>query len=164
MRIRPVTFIDSPQIAEIYNYYVDSSHATLEIERIEPAEMEVRVRETIDRGYPFFICEEGTEIVGYAYGHQFRKRPAYRFSVEVSVYVRQANEKTQIGSRLYRALLSEMEKGDFHTVIAGISLPNDASVRLHENFGFEKVAHFREVGFKFGRWIDVGYWQKLLMS
>ena len=80
-------------------------------------------------------------------------------SVEVSVYVRPGHTERSIGKLLYEALFDELKKGDFHAIIAGISLPNDASVVLHEKFGFEKVAHFREVGRKFDRWIDVGYWE-----
>jgi phosphinothricin acetyltransferase len=78
------------------------------------------------------------------------------------VYVKRGSEGRNVGTLLYESLLDEIRKGDFHAVIGGISLPNDASVRLHEKFGFEKVAHFREVGRKFGRWIDVGYWQLLI--
>ena len=113
-------------------------------------------------GYPFLVCVDSDEIVGYAYGHQFRTRRAYRHSIEVSVYTKPGHEKRNIGTLLYEKLFSEIKKGDFHSIIAGISLPNDASIRLHEKFGMEKVAHFHQVGRKFDRWIDVGYWQMVL--
>ena len=119
-----------------------------------------RIEEGQAAGYPFLVGHFGNEIVGYAYGRRFRPRFAYLHSIEVSVYVKHGNRGQQIGTLLYQALLSEIRQKDFHAVIGGISLPNDASVRLHERFGFEKVAHFREVGRKFGRWIDAGAdWQ-----
>jgi phosphinothricin acetyltransferase len=124
--------------------------------------MHRRIEEGWANGYPFLVCQLGAELVGYAYGRQFRPRSAYRYSIETSVYVKHNNVGQKIGTTLYEKLLSEIREKDFHAVIAGISLPNDASVFFHENFGFEKVAHFREVGHKFGRWIDVGYWELLL--
>lgn len=162
MKIRSADLPDAPQIAEIYNYYIASSHATFEVDQIDAVETESRMRNVIDRGYPFFVAEENDEIAGYAYGHQFRERQAYRHSIEVSVYVKPGWERRNIGTNLYEALFAEIKKGDFRAIIAGISLPNDASVRLHERFGMKKVAHFREVGRKFDRWIDVGYWELIL--
>ena len=161
MNIRKAAIEDAAQIAEIYNYYIKTSHATFELETIDSNEMKNRIRETFQKNYPFFVCEENEEIVGYAYGRMFRPRRAYLHSIEVSVYIRKGSEGKQIGTRLYEKLLHEILQNDFHAIIAGISLPNDASIRLHEKFGFEKVAHFREVGFKFERWIDVGYWELL---
>jgi L-amino acid N-acyltransferase YncA len=161
MNIRKVELNDAAQIAEIYNYYIKTSHATFELETIDAREMENRIGETFQKNYPFFVCEESGEIVGYAYGRMFRPRRAYMHSIEVSVYIRNGAEGKGVGTMLYEKLFHEILQKDFHAIIAGISLPNDASVRLHEKFGFEKVAHFREVGYKFGRWIDVGYWELL---
>jgi L-amino acid N-acyltransferase YncA len=161
MNIRTVTLADAAQVAEIYNYYIKTSHATFELETIDSVEMENRISETFQKNYPFFVCEENEEIVGYVYGRMFRPRRAYLHSIEVSVYIKNGAEGKGIGTMLYQRLFSEILQRDFHAIIAGISLPNDASVKLHEKFGFEKVAHFREVGFKFGRWIDVGYWELL---
>ena len=161
MNIREVTPKDAAQIAEIYNYYIETSHATFELEAIDAAEMKSRIRDILEKNYPFFVGEENGEIVGCAFAHQFKARRAYRHSVEVSVYLKNGFEGKGVGSALYQKLFSEISERDFHAIIAGISLPNDASVKLHEKFGFEKVAHFKEVGFKFGRWIDVGYWQIL---
>ncbi len=89
-------------------------------------------------------------------------RQAYEYAAEVSIYVRNAAKQKGIGSQLYVQLFEELAETDIHAVVAGISLPNDASVRFHERLGFEKVAHFKEVGYKLGRWIDVGYWEKIL--
>jgi phosphinothricin acetyltransferase len=161
MNIRTVTFDDAAQVAEIYNYYIETSHATFELEAIDSAEMTNRIRETFQKNYPFFVCEENAQIVGYAYGRQFRPRRAYMHSIEVSVYIKRGAEGKGVGTMLYEKLFAEILQMDFHAIIAGISLPNDASIKLHEKFGFEKVAHFREVGYKFGRWIDVGYWELL---
>ena len=162
MQVRDAKHDDAIDIAYIYNYYIATSHATFEIEPIDEAEMLRRIEDCWYAGYPFLICEDNDEIVGYAYGHRFRERPAYMHSVEVSVYVRPGHTERNIGYMLYEALFEELRKGDFHAIIAGISLPNDPSVRLHEKFGFEKVANFREVGRKFDRWIDVEYWQLML--
>lgn len=164
MNVRPATLHDSAQIAAIYNHYIATSHATFELEPIDAGEMRSRMVETFERGYPFLVCEINNEIIGYAYGRYFRPRAAYKHSIEVSVYIKEGHERKGTGQVLYEKLFPEIFKGDYHAVIAGISLPNEASIRLHEKFGFEKVAHFREVGFKFGRWIDVAYWELLILS
>lgn len=162
MIIRIADQTDAPFVAEIYNHYIETSHATFEVEPVDADEMLRRINDGRAAGYPFFVAEEDGEIVGYAYGRRFRPRAAYRRSIEISVYLRNGHEGKNIGTQLYEQLFSEINKGDFHAIIAGISLPNEASIRLHEKFGMTKVAHFREVGFKFGRWIDVGYWELLL--
>lgn len=162
MKVRRARIDDVDEITSIYNYYITNSHATFEIEPVNTAEMVRRMSECIDDLYPFFVCEsELSQLLGYAYGHKFKSREAYRHSIEVSIYVRPDAQGQSIGTNLYKVLLSEIKQLDFHAVIAGISLPNDASIRLHEKFGFVKVAHFHEVGSKFDRWIDVGYWQLL---
>jgi len=159
MNIRPASLTDASQICEIYNHYILASHCTFEILPIETAEMGSRISDVLDHGFPFLVAELDDKLLGYAYARQFRTRPAYRHSAETSVYIRNGSEGHGIGTALYERLFEAISKLDFHAVIAGVALPNDASIRLHEKFGFEKVAHFREVGFKFGKWIDVGYWQ-----
>ena len=162
MLIRPAEADDTVEIAYIYNYYIATSHATFEVDPVDAAEMELRLDAAQQKGYPFLVADDDDEIVGYAYAHEYRARPAYRQSIEVSVYVRPRHDGKNIGSALYEKLLAEIKAAHFHAVIAGISLPNDASIALHEKFGFRKVAHFREVGRKFDRWIDVGYWELVL--
>jgi phosphinothricin acetyltransferase len=98
-------------------------------------------------------------VVGYAYATKWRVRPAYRHSVESTIYLDQAFAGRGLGRVLYETLLDELRRRELHRVIAGIALPNEASVGLHEAIGFRKAAHFSEVGRKFGRWIDVGYWE-----
>jgi len=158
MKTRKAELKDSEEIAKIYNYYIENSHSTFETETISSAEMQKRIEETIEF-YPFLVAEDKCGVVAYAFAHQYKSRCAYKNTAEVSVYVNEGNSGQGIGIKLYEKLFAELLKTDVHALIAGIALPNDASVKLHERFGFEKVAHFREVGFKFGRWIDVGYWE-----
>jgi L-amino acid N-acyltransferase YncA len=158
MILRQANSADAAQLAEIYNFYIENSHATFETETINSNEMQRRIGEIIET-YPYLIYEENGEILGYAYAARYKARSAYRHSVEISVYIRHGANGKGIGVSLYEKLFEELSQTGVHAIIAGISLPNEASVKLHEKFGFEKVAHFREVGFKFGRWIDVGYWE-----
>ncbi len=158
MNIRNVNLEDAAQIAEIYNYYIKNTHQTFETEPLSADEMQERIAKTIE-DYPYLIAEEDGEIYGYAYATQFKMRQAYEFSAEVSIYVKNAAKQKGIGTRLYEKLFEELKETDIHALIAGISLPNDPSVQFHQKLGFSKVAHFREVGYKLGRWVDVGYWE-----
>lgn len=160
MNIRHVKDEDAEQITEIYNYYVLETHSTFEIQPLKLADMRMRF-EYIARSHPFLVAEREAEILGYAYATPFKLRDAYRHSAEVSVYVKRGAHGRGIGTGLYTELFAALYQNDAHALIAGIALPNEASIRLHEGFGFEKVAHFREVGRKFGRWIDIGYWELL---
>jgi len=162
MLIRFAKPLDAAAVVFIYNHYIDNSYATFEVERIDASDMQRRIGEIQAAGYPFLVCEEGDEIVGFAYANRYKTRAAYQHSVEVTVYIRDGFGGKGVGTLLYEQLFSELKNADIHAMVAGISLPNDASVKLHEKFGFEKVAHFREVGRKFDRWIDVGYWECLL--
>lgn len=158
MNIRQVEIIDAEQIAEIYNFYVQNTHHTFETEPVNFGEMQKRIGEII-KNYPYIIAEENDEILAYAYAAKYKSRCAYRRSVEISVYGKNGTKGKGFGTKLYEKLLEELSKIDAHAIIAGIALPNEASIKIHERFGFEKVAHFREVGFKFNKWIDVGYWE-----
>lgn len=149
---------DVPAICDIYNHYVDTSIITLEEAPVSVDEMTSRVTSCM-QSFPWLVCEAGDRIVGYAYANRWHGRSGYRYSVEVTVYVRQGEGRKGYGQALY-AELFRMLAGRYHAVVAGVSLPNEGSVRLHEKFGFRKVAHFPEVGRKFDRWVDVGYWQK----
>ncbi len=163
MNIRKATMEDAGQIAEIYNFYIQNTHHTFETEPVDSDEMRKRIGETIE-SYPFLVCEENSEIWAYAFAARYKSRCAYKSSAEVSVYVKNNLRQKGIGKILYEKLFEELSKTDVHAIIAGIALPNEESIKLHERFGFEKVAHFREVGFKFGRWIDVGYWELLMQN
>jgi phosphinothricin acetyltransferase len=153
---------DAPQISEIYNHYVRTSTITFEEEPVSASEMAGRIREVQSLSYPWLVVRAATDILGYAYAGKWKTRAAYKHSSEITVYVRAGQERSGIGSALYQHLLPALKARGVHAAIGGVALPNDASVRLHEKFGFHKCAHFREVGFKFDRWIDVAYWQRVL--
>ncbi len=160
MNIRHAKPEDAGQIAEIYNYYILNTHHTFETEPLSAEEMLERVVE-ICESYPYLVAEENGEILGYVYATQFKLRQAYKHSVEASIYVKNQAKQKGIGSQLYEKLLAELAETDVHAIMAGISLPNEASVKFHEKLGYEKVAHFKEVGYKLGRWVDVGFWEML---
>lgn len=157
--IRPAAAGDSAAIAEIYNHYVANTVITFEEEPLTASELARRMEDVRTASLPWLVAEREGKVTGYAYATPWRARSAYRFSVEVTVYLDPDCSGLGIGSRLYEALLSKLGKLDLHAAFGVIALPNDASVALHEKFGFAKAAHLREVGFKFGRWVDVGYWQ-----
>ena len=159
--IRKVTLEDAGEISEIYNHYILNSIATFETIAIGVEEMQNRIR-LVQQNFPWLVFESDGEILGYAYATEWKARRAYKRTVESTVYLRQDAFNKGIGTKLYKALLKELKKMKVHAVIGGISLPNDASIALHEKFKFEKVAHFKEVGFKFNKWIDVGYWELLI--
>lgn len=162
MLIRPAEPDDAAAVADIYNYYIRTSHATFEIDEIDAAEMGRRIAETVADGYPSLVAVDGTEVMGYAYGRQFWSRYGYRHAIEVAVYIRNGREGQDVGRALYEDLFAGIKAPEYHSIIATISLPNDAGVWLHERFGMTKAARFREVGRKFDRWIDVGYWQLII--
>jgi L-amino acid N-acyltransferase YncA len=159
--LRNVRPDDAPAISDIYNHYVRNSPATFEEVPVSSDEMRKRILET-SRAYPWIVSEEDGKLLGYCYGRKWRERAAYRHSVEVSTYLDPSAVGKGRGSALLDAILVELCRRGFHCVMGGISLPNDASVALLQKFGLRQVAHFKEVGYKFDRWIDVGYWQLLL--
>lgn len=161
-RIRTAVPADARVVAEIYNHYVLHTVVSFEEEPVSPTAMSERIEAAGVHSLPWLVAERNGEVAGYAYAIRWRARHAYRHSVEVSAYVAPERGGQGIGSALYGHLLPVLADGGIHAAMGGIVLPNQASVALHEKFGFHKVAHFREVGFKFGRWIDVGYWQRIL--
>jgi phosphinothricin acetyltransferase len=164
MHIRAATTDDAEAIAAIYNHYVLNTTVTFEEAAVAPAEMAQRIADLLAGGLPWLVATSADAVVAYAYASKWRVRHAYRFSVESTVYVDAGWHGQGIGGALYAELLRQLARAGYHLVIGGIAMPNDASVRLHEKHGFEKVAQFCEVGFKFGRWLDVGYWQKTLQN
>jgi phosphinothricin acetyltransferase len=157
--VRPATREDADAIAAIYNHYVLETIVTFEEAPVAPVEMTRRIAEVQAAALPWLVAEKAGQVAGYAYATPWRSRIGYRFSVEVTVYTAPGQAGSGIGSRLYETLLPLLESRGIHAAMGGIALPNDASIALHEKFGFRKVAHFREPGLKFGRWIDVGYWE-----
>jgi L-amino acid N-acyltransferase YncA len=162
MTIRPATPSDAEAIAAIYNYYVTQTIVTFEEETVAPSEMLRRMEEVQLASLPWLVGEVDGRVAGYAYAGKWKGRSGYRFSAEVTVYLDPAHLGRGLGSRLYDRLFEILRSCGTHAIMGGIALPNTASVALHEKFGLEKVAHFKAVGFKFDRWIDVGYWQRIL--
>lgn len=160
--IRPATETDAAAIAAIYNHYIERTIVTFEEETVNAAEMAGRIRDTLDAGLPWIVTTENDHVVGYGYLGKWKSRCSYRYSVEASVYLDQAATRRGYGSEIYLSLINSAKALEMHAVIGGVSLPNPGSQRLHEKLGFEKIAHFREVGYKFDQWIDVGYWEKIL--
>jgi len=160
--IRPARSADAEAIARIYNFYILNTVITFEEQAVTPQIIAERILEITSDSLSWLVAETSDRIVGYAYASMWKDRSAYRHSVESTVYVDPAELGVGSGSLLYESLLANLRQQKFHVVIVGIALPNQASIRLHEKFGFRKVAHFKEVGYKFGQWIDVGYWQLIL--
>ena len=161
MNVRKATPSDAAPFCAIYNHYVANTIVTFEEEAVAATEMARRIENTAAR-FPWLVAEHEGNVVGYAYATDWSSRAAYRNSVEISIYLAPDAAGRGIGSRLCEALLGELKAMGVHTVIGGVALPNEASVALHEKFGFAKTAHFHEVGRKFGRWIDVAYWELIL--
>lgn len=159
--IRAAVASDAEQILAIYNYYIANTTTTFEEELVTADEIAKRISE-ISENYPFIVYEEDGKILGYAYGSQFRKRIAYRFTVETSVYVDHKCPGRGIGKALYQELLDMLSDAGFHRAMGVITLPNPTSVRFHEDFGFVEAGRFHEVGRKFDQWLDVGFYEKKL--
>jgi phosphinothricin acetyltransferase len=163
IHIRPATIADLPGILDIYNEAVQNTTASYDY---EPRTTEAQIawfEEKAKGNYPVFVAEdERGRIVGWGALSAFRGRIGYRFTVEDSVYVAADQRGRGIGKRLLAALIVAARERGFHAIIAGIDAEGEASVRLHEAFGFERVAYLKEVGYKFGRWLDVVLMELLL--
>jgi phosphinothricin acetyltransferase len=151
---------DAARLCEIYNHYILTAVATFEEEPVSVDEMRQRVDE-VQKHFFWLVYEDGGEVAAYAYAGKWKARAAYRHSVELSVYVSPDRQGRGIGKQLYAELLRRLRERDVHSVIGGVAGNNAASIALHVSFGFEQVAHFRDVGHKFGQWIDVTYFQLL---
>ena len=162
MQVRDATSEDAAALARIYNPYVLNTIITFEESAVTAEDMAGRVGEAQAASLPWLVAESAGGVLGYAYASKWKGRCAYRFSAEVTVYVEEGGARRGVGSTLYGELLQRLRDAGLHAAMGGIALPNEASVALHEKFGFRQVAQFREVGFKQNRWIDVGYWQVLL--
>lgn len=160
-KIRPVSSDDAEAICAIYNYYVQNSTISFEEEGVSPVEMSRRIVD-VTESLPWLVIENEGVVDGYAYATKWRARSAYRFSVEISVYLSPNAIGKGYGANLYANLMERLAILGVHAVIAGIALPNEKSIKLHEKIGLKKIAHFEQVGFKNQQWVDVGYWQKML--
>lgn len=161
--IRIATEQDAQAITSIYNHYIENTVVTFETAVITVDTILARMKTVNAANLPWLVAEDKDgQVIGYAYASPWRERYAYRFSVEITVYLAKHETGKGYGSKLYKALFSALESYDVHVVIGGITLPNDESVALHEKLGLVKAAHFSEVGYKFEQWLDVGYWQARL--
>lgn len=161
MPIRDCTTGDIPSICNIYNHYIAHTVITFEELPVSVVEMQRRI-ETTMQSFPWLVFEEAGKILGYAYASKWKDRSAYKHTAEVTVYLHPQHCGKGVGTLLYKALIEQLANKNIHVLLACIAIPNTASERIHQKLGFRQVAHFREVGFKFGRWLDVGYWQKNL--
>jgi len=159
--IRTAAYSDAWAIADIYNYYVINTTVTFDLECVTPYKIAQSIERCGKIG-PYLVYEEDEVVVGYArVSSEFRERKACEQFVESSIYLKNGFGGKGIGFQLYSALLSKIVP-KYPLIMAGITLANIPSIRLHEKCGFEKVSHFSESARKFGEWIDVGFWQKSL--
>ena len=156
--IRPATPEDAAAICAIYNPYVRDTIISFEEQEVSADEMGQRIADIL-QNWPWLVCELDGGIAGYAYATGWRPRAAYRYSVESTIYMSPSRHRRGLGCLLYTELIERLRSAGVHRIMGGIALPNQASIALHEKLGFKKVAQFEEVGRKFGRWVDVGYWQ-----
>jgi len=160
--IRAATPDDAASIAAIYAPHVLTGTASFEIDPPDARAMRTRMAAS-DGLYPWLVATQGDAtsggVIGYAYASKFRDRPAYRYVCESSIYLTDASSGSGVGRLLYEALVDTLRAQGFVHAIGAITLPNDRSIRLHEAVGFRRAGVYREVGFKHGQWIDVGFWQ-----
>jgi phosphinothricin acetyltransferase len=161
IHIRLASDADVDAIAEIYGPVVESTTISFETSAPDREEMARRVHDTL-RSYPWLVCEVEGHLAGYASATRHRVRGAYRWSVDTSVYIDEAYRRRGVGRGLYESLFAILAAQGYFNAYAGIALPNPASVALHESIGFERIGVYRGVGYKLGRWCDVGWWQRSL--
>ena len=161
--IRLATTEDADSILDIYRPYVVETAISFEAEGPTIDDMKGRIAKTLSL-FPWLISEEDGVITGYAYAGPHRSRCAYSWSVESTVYLRRGCQGKGIGKKLYGELINRLKTQGAFNILGVIALPNEASVGLHESFGFKKIAEFKDIGFKLGKWWDVGYWQLQLQK
>jgi len=154
---------DAEAIRAIYSPYCE--HTPITFEEVTPSleDMQSRIRK-VTAQYPWLVCECDGAVAGYAYGSTHRERAAYRWTVEVGVYVAQGRHRSGIGRALYTALLQLLAQQGYRRALGGVTLPNPASVGLHEALGFKPVGTYHGIGYKSGAWRDVGWWELELQT
>jgi L-amino acid N-acyltransferase YncA len=161
MKVRDANEDDADACAAIYAPYVTDTAITFEYEPPSAAEMARRIA-AAQRAHAWLVLEDDGRVVGYAYGGPYKERAAYRWSSEVSVYLETGRRRGGSGRLLYEALFQRLAERGFRTLVAGMTLPNDASEGLHRAMGFEPIGTFRRVGWKHGQWRDVAWAQRSL--
>jgi phosphinothricin acetyltransferase len=154
---------DAAGILAIYAPIVRETAISFEVDPPDVTQMRQRIEDTLVQ-FPWLVCAHGEEILGYAYGSQHRTRAAYQWSVDVSVYVHAQARRAGVGRSMYTSLLRLLDLQGFFNAYAGINLPNPASVGLHEAMGFRLVGIYQSVGYKLGKWHDVGWWHRVLRA
>lgn len=156
--IREAKLEDAQSVADIYNHYVATTVISFD-ESPQPVDKFIK---SIEDGNPWFILENEGKVAGFTYAVQWKVKNAYRFIYESTIYLSGENTSKGDGSKLYSKLIEECRNRNLHSLVACIALPHEISVKFHEKHGFVKSGHIKEAGFKFGNWVDVGYWQLLL--
>ncbi|SHE41877.1 GNAT family N-acetyltransferase [Vibrio gazogenes] len=159
MKIRDSHLNDSAAITAIYNHFIRDTTITFEEQPLSVDQMSARLQKTLSTGLPWLVLEVDDEIMGYAYASPWHTRSAYRFTVELTIYLAPTAAGNGFGRKLYSELLERLKQQGIKNVMGVIALPNLPSVRLHESLGFKPVGEFNNIGFKFNRYISVGYWQ-----
>jgi L-amino acid N-acyltransferase YncA len=155
--IRVASEQDAQAVAAIYAPIVRDTTISFEIEPPTQEEMARRIIKTLEN-YPWLVAEREGQIIGYVYASKHREPGSYRWSVNVSAYVAEGLRRQGVGRALYQRLIAILKMQGFHSAYAGIALPNNASVGLHEAVGFKPIGIYKEVGFKHGQWRDTGWW------
>lgn len=161
--IRLVRSTDAPQILEIYSYYIQKTAITFETEIPSIVDFYQRI-ENISKYYPWIVYEREGKIIGYAYANQHKHRSAYQWAVDVTIYLNIDSRGEGIGKKLYSVLFDILKPQGFYNVYAGIAQPNEISNKIHESFGFRKIATYKNVGFKLGKWYSVSWFELLLQE
>ena len=156
--IRPAQADDGAAVAAVYAPYVRETAVSFEEVPPTAQAMAERISGTLDT-HPWLVAERAGEVIGYAYAGKHSQRAAYRWTVDVTVYVRDGKGRTGVGRRLYQALLATLRMPGFRSAFAEVVLPNPGSARLHEAMGFKPVGVHHDIGHKLGRWHDIGYWR-----
>ena len=159
--IRKVRAEDSLQIASIYNHYVKETTVTFEYEELSCSQMQDSIN-TISAYFPYFVYEENNKLLGYCYAHPWKERAAYAKTYEISIYLDKNVTGKNIGTKLLQKLIEECKKINCHALIACITAENEGSIRFHLRHGFKQVSSFKEVGYKFNRYLDVNDYELLL--
>ena len=164
IQIRPATPADGAAVAEIYAYYVAETAITFDETAPTAAEMSQRIADTLAR-YPFLVATDDQQaVIGYAYASPHRPRASYRWSVDTAIYLDPSHRRLGVGSALYARLIPIITAQGYKRAYAGITLPNAASVGLHERLGFKPIGVYSAVGYKLGQWRDVGWWELSLTN
>lgn len=163
LRIRDAVVSDVPAMMEIYNEAIRNSTVTFDLEE-KTLEERMKWFQKYGGKYPLIVAEHDKQVVGYCGLNRFREKDAYSSTTELSIYIDKNYRGKKIGSQLMKEIIERAKRLGYHTIISGITDKNEASFKLHEKFGFECVGCFRQVGFKFDRWLDVYFYQRILIE